>query len=108
MNPTNPPRKVPTASELCNDPLVMRALQEVWVDSLPGDPAQRHEEGGWIYVELVTGRISTIRAPSGSRSGLSLANPPTVAGALVVGTFHTHPNSTAEGWNSGPSRVDQT
>jgi hypothetical protein len=30
-----------------------------------------------------------------------------IIGAVVVGTFHTHPNPTAEGWYGGPSTTDQ-
>jgi hypothetical protein len=29
-----------------------------------------------------------------------------VAGSVVVGKFHTHPNPTIEGWEPGPSESD--
>ena len=35
-----------------------------------------------------------------------LDKPPLVAGSLVVGKFHTHPNPTADGWLPGPSPSD--
>jgi hypothetical protein len=53
------------------------------------------------------GLFVTRRAPSGTRSRLSLANPPILAGHVIVGTFHTHPNPASEGWATGPSGQDQ-
>jgi hypothetical protein len=106
MNPTNP-IMVPTAAELLQNPVVQAAMGKAWIDSQPGDPALRHEEGGWIYMDTTTGQILTRRAPAGSQDSLSLANPPYVSGCVVVGTFHTHPNPTAEGWDPGPSFMDQ-
>jgi hypothetical protein len=103
---TNPPTRPPTAAELLNDSLVRQAMEEAWVDSQPDDPMARHEEGGWIYMDTRTGLVSTRRAPAGTRSGVDLASPPTVAGSVVVGTFHTHPNPTDEGWYPGPSPLD--
>jgi hypothetical protein len=52
MAPTGPP----TAAQLMNDPVVAQELAQAWVDSQPGDAANRHEEGGWIYMDLATGR----------------------------------------------------
>jgi hypothetical protein len=105
MNPL--PRPL-TADELLADLSVQRAMEDAWNDSLVADPANRHEEGGWIYQDVTTGRITALRAPAGSMSRLELGNPPPVAGSVVVGTFHTHPNPTAEGWEPGPSQTDQT
>ena len=103
MTPTRPP----TAAELMSDPIVLAATDQGWVDSLPGDRRLRHEEGGWIYMDLATGRICVVRAPAGSRTRLSLAGPPVVLGSVVVGTFHTHPNPSSEGWDPRPSATDQ-
>jgi hypothetical protein len=89
-----------------NDPLVRQALEQAWVDSLPADPALRHEEGGWVYVDLATGALLTRRAPAGAQAELDLTSPPFVPGAVVVATFHTHPNPSTEGWNPGPSSED--
>jgi hypothetical protein len=44
MTPT-PPTVPPTADELLKDVRVQEALDQAWSDSLPADPAQRHEEG---------------------------------------------------------------
>jgi hypothetical protein len=90
-----------------NDPVVRSALDQAWADSQPGDPALRHEEGGWIYLALTNGAITAVRAALGAQSSIDLNNPPAVAGAIVVGKFHTHPNPTSEGWEPGPSPGDQ-
>jgi hypothetical protein len=98
--------QAPTADDLLNDATVRAALEQAWIDSLPSDPANRHEEGGWVYLDTTTGTISVQRAPSGARAALDLNTPPAVPGTVVVATFHTHPNPSAEGWETGPSRAD--
>jgi hypothetical protein len=50
----------PTAAELLSLPGVVQAIEQARVDSLPGDPAQRHEEGGWIYADVTTGRFPSV------------------------------------------------
>jgi hypothetical protein len=101
-----PPTRAPTADELLADPTVLHALGEAWEDSAANDPVMRHEEGGWIYIDLGSGQISVVRASPGHRSMIDLTQPPWLAGKLVVGKFHTHPNPTAEGWYGGPSPGD--
>jgi hypothetical protein len=96
----------PTISELLADPTVIQALEDAWADSLPGDSARRHEEGGWIYMDTTTGIITVWRAAPGAQSVLDLSAPPMVSGSVVVGTFHTHPNPSADGWDPGPSTDD--
>jgi len=91
---------------LLSDPVVIAAAEQAWNDSMPGDPNLRHEEGGWIYLDLSTGQLVIRRAGAGSQAGLDLANPPVILGSVVVGTFHTHPNPTADGWDPGPSLTD--
>ncbi len=107
MAAINPPTRAPTATELLNDPTVQQALEQAWTDSLPDDPAQRHEEGGWIYMDTGNAQLSIQRAHPGARLSIDLKSPPAIAGSVVVGKFHTHPNPTAEGWAPGPSRLDQ-
>ena len=103
MSVPNPP----STADLLNHPIVCQAMEQAWLDSQAGDPLHRHEEGGWIYMDTTTGQISIRRAPAGQRNQLSLGGPPIVFGSVVVGTFHTHPNPTAEGWNPGPSSTGQ-
>jgi hypothetical protein len=103
---TQPCSRAPTAAELQNNPEVQSALHQAWTDSQAGDPAKRHEEGGWIYQNTTTGKISVRRAPAGAQASLDLSHPPTLDGSVVVGKFHTHPNPTSEGWNPGPSPGD--
>jgi hypothetical protein len=83
-------------ASLKSDPTVIAALASAWRDSLPGDARLRHEEGGWIYLDTTTCAISAIRAARGAKAAIDLSNPPAVAGSVVVGKFHTHPNPTVE------------
>src|SRR4051794_18282601 len=100
MSPTKPP----TAAELLANPAVQAALDQAWVDSQPGKPAGvRHEEGGWLYLELTAGLTRIERAARGSDDEIDLSKPPLVPGAVVVGKFHTPPNPAAEGWLTDPS-----
>jgi hypothetical protein len=98
--------QAPTIADLLNDPTVSQALEQAWTDSLSDDPARRHEEGGWIYADTTTGDLAIRRAPAGTRATVDLDLPPIVAGSMVVATFHTHPNPSAEGWEPGPSAGD--
>jgi hypothetical protein len=98
--------QAPTATALLNDPAVRHALEQAWVDSLADDPALRHEEGGWVYLDRTTGTLAVRRAPAGGQAMLDLNTPPAVPGSVVVATFHTHPNPSAEGWDPGPSDAD--
>ena len=102
-----PPTRPLTASELLEHPEVVQGLVEAWADSKANDPTNRHEEGGWIYLELSTGVIVLQRAPTGTRSRLSLANPPLLPNHVIVGTYHTHPNPASEGWLTEPSSQDE-
>jgi proteasome lid subunit RPN8/RPN11 len=98
--------RAPTIAELLADTIVQRALDIAWSDSLVTDPSRRHEEGGWIYMEVASGTIAVRRSAAGAQASLDLSAPPVVTGSVVVGTFHTHPNPSAEGWNPGPSTAD--
>jgi hypothetical protein len=98
--------QAPTATSLLSDVVVQQALEQAWIDSHSADPIRRHEEGGWIYLDFGTGDLVVRRAPAGAQATLDLIVPPIVTGAVVVATFHTHPNPSAEGWNTGPSIAD--
>jgi hypothetical protein len=98
--------QAPTAAELLNNLTVRQALERAWADSRPDDPSGRHEEGGWIYMDTASGEIAIRRAPGGEVAAIDLNYPTVVAGSVVVGKFHTHPNPTVEGWEAGPSETD--
>ena len=98
--------QAPTAAELLSDPMIRRALDEAWADSVADDAVLRHEEGGWIYADTTAGAITVRRAQSGGQAMIDLSHPPVVTGSVVVGKFHTHPNPSAEGWEPGPSAAD--
>jgi hypothetical protein len=52
-----------------------------------------HEEGGWIYLNLITGDLTTRRAVAGGQAAINITdNAPLVTDSVIVGTFHTHPN----------------
>src|ERR1051325_11395423 len=89
-----------------NHPAVQRALAKAWADSNPDNPELRHEEGGWIYLNTLTGEFLVEHSPSGSRAVLDLSSPPALPNCVVVGKFHTHPNPSNEGWEPGPSESD--
>jgi hypothetical protein len=97
----------PTIANLRGHAAVQQALEEAWIDSAPADPRHRHEEGGWIFMDTVTGLLTIRRATAGRRAYVNFNSPPIVAGSVVVATFHTHPNPMSEGWNPGPSRADE-
>lgn len=98
--------QTPTVGDLLNDLAIRQALEVAWADSASSDPATRHEEGGWVYLNTADGTIAVRRAPAGSNAKLDLSDPPIVSDSVVVATFHTHPNPSAEGWQSGPSIHD--
>ena len=99
-------KRPPTASELLANSVVLKALDAAWVDSQAEDPANRHEEGGWIFMNLTTGEFTVSRAQRGQQASIDLSSPPRFDGVLV-GKFHTHPNPSSEGWNPGPSAADE-
>jgi hypothetical protein len=98
--------RAPTGAELLNELVVRRALEDAWNDLLPADPVRRHEEGGWIHMGNTTGTVTVSRALAGTQASLDLSTPPYLPDTLVVATFHTHPNPSAEGWEPGPSAAD--
>ncbi len=97
----------PTAGELLNDPMVQVALERAWIDSWPGDPTQRHEECGWIFIDIANGQISVRRQKPGQQASIDLSSPPRVPGTVVAGKLHAHPNPSSDGWDPGPSRQDE-
>ncbi len=125
-------RRAPTGGELLNNPAVLASLDDSWKDSnaeftrwatdTPGHhlnpqcgatqsplpsaaAAGTHEEGGWAYLNLVTGGIYTRRAPAGAQASLQVGNPPQILDSIVVGVFHTHPNK-GNCWSMQASPAD--
>jgi hypothetical protein len=99
-------RQAPDYNTLITDATVTDALTTAWTNSNPAVPGlgtTQHEEGGWIYLNLITGNISVTSQTSGGQASINLSSPPTVANSIVVGMFHTHPNL---GWTPGPSPED--
>lgn len=97
----------PSADELRADPTVQAAFAAAWADSFPDDPALRHEEGGYIYCDTASRRITVRRTRPGASDRLDLTHPPVISGSHLVATYHTHPNPIAEGWSAYPSDDDR-
>jgi hypothetical protein len=107
-------RLAPSAASLLADPTIGAAMSAAFTASSPSvtlpphnpanpvgpcnppagtpPPAGVHEEGGWIYLNLITGNLVTRRANPGGQANIDLSGPPDVPDSIVVGTFHTHPN----------------
>jgi hypothetical protein len=107
-------RSPPAATSLLADPTVSAAMSAAFTASSPAvtlpphnpanpvgpcnppagtpPPAGVHEEGGWIYLNLITGHLVTRRANPGGQANIDLSGPPDVPDSIVIGTFHTHPN----------------
>jgi len=96
-----------TAEQLRQHPTVLDALEEAWNESQADVPDERHEEGGWIYMDTTTGTVSIRRAERGRQASIRLGDPPILDGSVVIATFHTHPQRAAEGWHTGPSSHDR-
>ncbi len=98
--------EAPSAAELEANPVVQAALRAAWADSLADDDTLRHEEGGFIYVNVLTGEVVVRRVAPGGLDALNLSHPPELADCFLVATFHTHPNPSALGWDPTPSSDD--
>lgn len=99
-------RRAPTFAFLIQQTVVRNALRAAWTASNPGvNPpvAGQHEEGGWVYLNLITNELSVRRQAAGAGASINLAAPPVVADNIVVAKFHTHPNL-GPGWVAGPSQ----
>lgn len=108
----------PTLDDMLKDPTVDAALKKAWQESnsdakdVPlGQPGStKQEQGGWIVWNKETGHVEIIRVPAGTRDGLGTmlsTRPPDNDKQEVIGWFHTHPNTSAEGYVSDPSPGDR-
>ena len=98
--------RAPTGAELVKSPIVRKTIEAAWNDSQTHDSNLRHEEGGWLYMNVKTGEVFTHRASSGNKASIDLSVPVQYVDAVLVGTFHTHPHPSSEGWEVGPSFSD--
>jgi proteasome lid subunit RPN8/RPN11 len=96
-NPINrrPPTRAPYVEELLRTEIVQQALDDAWHDTHADDSAhgnpQAIEQGGWIYMDVRTGRLTIRRARATSYQHIMLDQPDVVEGSTIVAVFHTHP-----------------
>ncbi len=116
-------RRALTGEELKDHPDVIQQLNEAWDDSLPMMPpatskddieSGNHEEGGWIYLNLVTGKLEfkkadklriIVRAGTPPEMAIDLSLPPTLDDAVIIANYHIHPNEPGV-YAEGPSGDD--
>jgi hypothetical protein len=102
-------RRAPTFDELRKNSVVSDAIQAAWEASdigMNNRVTQAHEEGGWVFMDLIDGSLSIQRAKAEGTDFIRLEPPPDVASSSVlVATFHTHP---ALGRPAPPSKPDRT
>jgi hypothetical protein len=107
----------PTLAQIKANATVVAALAQAWTDSNPNapdvppnpPPSLKKEQGGWILWNCVTNAYRVIRVPAGTRDGLATivgTRPSPARPEKVVAWFHTHPNTTAEGYTTGASPGD--
>jgi len=110
-------RKKPGLDQVTNDPYVDAELEKAWNDSNPNDPEVRRglpgstkkEQGGWVVWNKKSGQLEVQRVAGGTRDGLGPivgTRPQDNDNQEVVAWFHTHPNTTKEGYQHGPSPGD--
>jgi hypothetical protein len=99
-------RRAPNFDELVKNKVVYEAIQSAWQASDVGAHdrvAQAHEEGGWVFMNLIDGSLSTEPAKAEGTDYIRVEPPPEVANSVLVAIFHTHP---ALGRPAPPSRPD--
>ena len=99
---------IPSVEAIANNPVVAAAIEKSWNASNPNTPGAKQEQGFWVMRDDKTGALSTVNFPSnGTRDSLTPGAVPAIEGKTAVAFFHTHPNTTAEGYTNGPSPADQ-
>jgi len=87
-------RTPPTFDELRKNSIVSDAIKEAWNQSDVGARdlvSQPHEEGGWIFMNLMDGSLHIERAKAEGTDFLRVEPAPDVKDSVLVGLFHTHP-----------------
>lgn len=100
--------RAPTFDELRRNPTVLSELEAAWRASDVGvrdAVAEHHEEGGWVFMDLIDGALSIQRAKPEGTDFIRLEPPPDAPGSIVVALFHTHPDLGAPAFPSGPDRT---
>lgn len=98
-------RKAPSFDELRKNSTVLQAIKDAWSASDVGIQdlvTQPHEEGGWVFLNLIDGGLSIERAKPKFTDAIKLEPAPQVADSVLVALFHTHPSLR----NAGPSSHD--
>ena len=100
-------RKIPDFNELTANNTMTGAFQQAWQASNASIHPNhgQHEEGGWIYLNIITGDLSVQRQAAGGQAAINLSAPPVQADSVVIAKFHTHPNLGPH-WVHGPSGAD--
>jgi hypothetical protein len=99
-------RRAPTFDELKKISVVATALDDAWKASDVGVKdavTQAHEEGGWVFMDLIDGSFSIRRAEATGTNFIKIEPFPEVENSVVVATFHTHPTLVKK---PGPSSHD--
>ena len=96
----------PSVSELLAHPGVIAGIRRAFVESDVGGWRPR-EQGGFLIRDAHTRFITVIRLPASAHDSLRF---PLCANGLfednlIVGSFHTHPNTGSE-WRQEPSPQD--
>ena len=103
----SPPTDPGGLDEALADPDVQAELERAWNESNPDGPGdQKHEQGGWIVLNRETGEYEVMRWPAGARDSIGPGPMPDGDKYTLVGWFHTHPNTEAEGYSPDPSPAD--
>ena len=107
----------PTVPDILADTVMSAQLDRAWTESLPNAPdvpngspgSLTREQGGWFLWRRDSHILQSIRVGAGTRDGLGTivgTRPPDSNIQLVVAWYHTHPNTSAEGYGSAASAGD--
>jgi len=102
-------RKIPDFNNLTANHAMITAFRQAWQASNASIHPNhgQHEEGGWIYLNIITGGLSVTRQVAGAGAAINLSAPAVQADSVVIAKFHTHPNLGPH-WVHGPSGADTT
>jgi hypothetical protein len=86
--------RAPSFDELRKNGTVIHAIEDAWKASDVGVRdlvTEPHEEGGWVFMNLIDGSLSIERAKPEGTDFIHLEPPPDVDNSVLVALFHTHP-----------------